>query len=62
MCEGPDFSPELNLSERVWKMTRRLWTHNHTYNDLASLEAAISSQFSEWGRANDALRRLCAID
>jgi transposase len=58
----PPYSPELNPSERVWKITRQIWTHNHTYPDLASLEAAISSQFSNWSRSNDALRRLCAIN
>ena len=49
------------ISERVWKLTRRLCLHNRYFGFLDSVVAAVEGQFAEWTKPNDALRRLCAI-
>jgi len=57
----PPYSPELNTIERVWKLTRRLCTHNMYFPHLDDLTQAVSQQFIAWMKPNDALRRLCAV-
>jgi transposase len=57
----PPYSPELNHIERVWKLTRRLCTHNHYFEFLEELIVAVEEQFERWIKPNDTLRRLCAI-
>lgn len=57
----PPYSPDLNPCERVWKLTRRLCTHNRYFPVLADVTTAVTSQFLTWVRPNDTLRRLCAI-
>lgn len=57
----PPYSPELNSIERVWKLTRRLRTHNRYFASLEELTAVILEQFQTWHKSNDQLRRLCAI-
>src|SRR5215471_18835012 len=57
----PPYSPELNPIERVWKLTRRLCLHNRYFAFLDSVVATVETQFAEWTKPNDALRRLCAI-
>ena len=57
----PPYSPQLNPIERVWKLTRRLCLHNRYFAFLDSVVAAVETQFEEWTKPNDALRRLCAI-
>ena len=57
----PPYSPELNPMERVWKMTRRLCTHNRYFPELDELINVITYQFYQWRKANDTLRKLCAI-
>ena len=57
----PPYSPDLNPIERVWKLTRRLCLHNRYFGLLDGVVAAVESQFAEWTKPNDALRRLCAI-
>ena len=57
----PPYSPELNHIERVWKLTRRLCTHNQYFDSLEKLIEIIVYQFNLWLKPNDALRRLCAI-
>jgi hypothetical protein len=57
----PPYSPELNPIERVWKLTRRLCTHNEYFPDLADLQAAVSGQLALWKQPNEALRKLCCI-
>jgi transposase len=57
----PSYSPELNPIERVWKLTRRLCTHNHYFPELSGLLEAVSSQLIRWQKPNDPLRRLCCI-
>ena len=57
----PPYSPELNPIERVWKLTRRLCTHNRYFPALGELGQAIFNQFELWHKPNEALRKLCAI-
>lgn len=57
----PPYSPELNPIERVWKLTRRLCLHNRYFGFLEGVATAVESQFADWAKPNDTLRRLCAI-
>ena len=57
----PPYSPELNPIERVWKLTRRLSTHNRYFSSLDEVISAVEGPFETWTRGNDTLRRLCAI-
>ena len=57
----PPYSPDLNPIERVWKLTRRLATHNRYFERLDQVAAAVESVFFEWTRPNATLKRLCAI-
>lgn len=57
----PAYSPELNSIERVWKLTRRLCTHNRYFSDLDELLEVVFDQFNRWEEPNTTLRRLCAI-
>jgi transposase len=58
----PPYSPELNPVERVWKLTRRLCTHNRYFPELENLVDAVSEQFESWRKPNDTLYRLCAFN
>lgn len=57
----PPYSPHLAPIERVWKLARRLATHNRYFATLADLLAAVEACFNEWTRPNPVLRRLCCI-
>jgi hypothetical protein len=57
----PPYSPDLNSIERVWKLVRRLCTHNMYFPELEKLVDAVFSQFYLWHKPNDTLRKLCAI-
>lgn len=57
----PPYSPELNPIERVWKLLRRLCTHNEYFPELELLENALTLQLKQWWRPNAVLRRLCCI-
>ena len=58
----PPYSPELNHIERVWKLTRRLRTHNQYFAKLDELRKAVFDQFSGWAKPNQELAQLCAIN
>jgi transposase len=58
----PSYSPELNPMERVWKLTRRLCTHNRYFPKLDDLVEVVSAQFAMWRKPNKTLYRLCAIN
>src|SRR5690606_23059737 len=58
----PPYSPELNNIERVWKLTRRLCTHNRYFPTLEQLKETVAKQFRSWKKPNDALRSLCCIN
>lgn len=57
----PPYSPELNPIERVWKLTRRLATHNRHFSTLSDVVDAVQERFDIWARPNGQLARLCAI-
>ena len=55
----PPYSPELNPVERVWKLMRRLCTHNEYFPNLQDLQSAVSNQVALWEVSNETLRKLC---
>ena len=55
----PPYRPELNPIERVWKLTRRLCLHNRCFGFLDRVIEAVETQFADWTKPNDTLRRLC---
>ena len=57
----PPYSPDLNPVERVWKLTRRLCTHNRYFETLEDLLQIVHDQFTAWHHPNRQLHRLCAI-
>ena len=57
----PPYSPDLNPSERVWKLTRRLATHNRYFETIDHVVDAVESQFKLWSKPNSTLKKLCAI-
>jgi transposase len=57
----PPYSPQLSTIERVWKLTRRLATHNRYFATLPAVLEAVTECFQRWQRPNDVLRRLCCI-
>jgi transposase len=57
----PPYSPELNPIERVWKLTRRLATHNRYFEKIDQIAEAVENVFSTWLKANATLKKLCAI-
>lgn len=57
----PPYSPELNPIERVWKLTRKLCTHNRYFPVFEELVKTVSNQLDSWQKPNETLRRLCAI-
>ena len=58
----PPYSPDLNNIERVWKLTRKLCTHNRYFAMLEDITETVFRQFNIWSQPNDVLRRLCAIN
>jgi transposase len=58
----PPYSPELNPIERVWKLTRKLCTHNTHFEKLDILKLAVQRQHNCWVKSNETLRRLCCIN
>ena len=57
----PPYSPQLAPVERVWKLTRRLATHNQYFATLGEILAAVERCLRKWTRPNPILRRLCGI-
>lgn len=57
----PIYSPESNHIERVWKLLRRLCTHNQYFEQLEDLRQAVFSKIIEWASPNENLTQLCAI-
>ena len=57
----PPYSPELNPIERVWKLLRKLCTHNEFFPELKLLENALTQQLTGWWKPNSILKRLCCI-
>ena len=57
----PSYSPQLAPIERVWKLARRLATHNRYFATLPEVLKAVSACFDRWRRPNKVLHRLCGI-
>jgi len=57
----PPYSPKLNPIERVWKLLRRLCTHNAYFATLEELTERASIQLAAWAKPNPVLQRLCCI-
>ena len=57
----PPYSPQLAPIERVWKLTRRMATHNRFFATLDAVVAAVFTCFDRWRTPNSVLRRLCGI-
>ena len=55
----PPYSPQLAPIERVWKLARRLATHNHYFATLDAVLAAVVRCFQRWRKPNRVLHRLC---
>ncbi len=58
----PPYSPDINPIERVWKLTRRLCTHNRYFESIEILIESVTKQFKLWQSPNNILRSLCAIN
>jgi transposase len=56
----PPYSPELNPTERIWRITRRKVTHNRYFPSIGDLKQAVVNQFTQWEHPNKALKALCA--
>jgi transposase len=57
----PPYSPDLNNIERVWKMTRRVCTHNKYFATIDELLSVVKRQMKIWSKPNETLRKLCCI-
>ena len=58
----PPYSPDLNPIERLWRLTRRICTHNKYFDCLDDLAATVLGFFEAHALPNDTLRHLCAIN
>lgn len=57
----PPYSPQLAPIKRVWKLARRLATHNRYFATLPEVLVAVTQCFNLWRRPNSILRRLCGV-
>lgn len=57
----PPHSPQLASIGRIWKLARRLATHNRYFPTLEDAAKAVNACFDRWRRPNRVLRRLCCI-
>ena len=55
------YSPQLAPIERVWKLTRRLATHNRHFETLGEVLDVVQTCFNRWLKPNFVLKRLCGI-
>lgn len=57
----PPYSPQLAPIERVWKLARRMATHNRHFLTLGAVLVAVQECFARWLKPNSVLKRLCGI-
>ncbi len=50
LCRLPPYSPELNPMEPVWKVTRKMTTHNRFYATTDERDAALRKTFAAFRR------------
>lgn len=53
----PPYSPQLAPIERVWKLARRMATHNRIFPTSSELRATGGLCFDRWQKLNAVLRR-----
>lgn len=58
----PPYSPDLNLIERVWKMTRHLGVHKTYFPTFLEVILAVEKPFDPWMTPNDTLKNLCKVE
>lgn len=58
----PPYSPDLNNIERVWKLTRRVCTHNRYFSSIKELSGVVKQQMRKWKKPNPVLYKLCCIN
>ena len=58
----PPYSPELNAIERVWKLIRKMGTHNRYFPSMGDFVYSLDEQFSTYRTPNHILKRLGAIN
>jgi transposase len=46
----PPYSPDLNPIERVWKLTRKLCTHDQYFPTIAAVITAVETRFAKWNQ------------
>ena len=51
----PPYSPQLAPIERVWKLTRRMATHNRFFATLSEVLVAVNICFDRWRKTNPVL-------
>ena len=54
----PPYSPDLNLIEQVWRVTRRQNTHNRYWSGLPKLTAGLDEWFGSFAVPNEKLASL----
>lgn len=57
----PTYSPKLNPVERFWKHLRRKVTHNHFFQTMEQLMAAVSSFFRDMAASPDLVRSVARL-
>ena len=55
----PPYSPDLNPTEQVWRITRREVTHNTCFANAQILEDTLDAHFAIYRHPNDKLASLC---
>jgi len=58
----PPYSPKLNPTELIWKVSRYSVTHNRYFPTIEHLSDALELKFSDWAEPNDELVSLCKIN
>ena len=57
----PPYRPELNPTERVWKLPRRRCLHNRYFPQLDAVIFAVETEFANCIKPHSPLRQLCTI-
>ena len=61
VTRSPEYSPDLNPIEQVWRITRKENTHNVFFSSKLELATTVDSAFDEWSKPNEQLRTLCSF-
>ena len=57
----PPYSPDLNPTEQVWRITRREVTHNTYFANARILEDTLDAHFAIYRQPNNKLASLCSF-